>query len=113
MSFKQYINEDMVNYHHYTKQWQVRDNTGRYKHQTDHVIIKNPSHHIDYDRKEAGNKLHTYMTGDIVKKLPAGLKSRKIEYSSGDHPFIHSDDKTPVTKAKYVSMSGNQIHAHY
>ena len=115
--FKSFLDEAKVNYNHHTKEWQVRgdDPKHSFKYQQNKVVLKDVKHHVDTEAKESGKKIHTFLQGTPVKEVPKGHTERKIHFNRGssDHPFVHSDDNSPVHHANYVSFHGNSITAHY
>ena len=111
------LREDMVNYNHTNQHWQRRhDSEGHaFKDEHPHLIIKDAKPYVDHDAHEAGKRVQVYMHGTPTKSVPAGHVKRAIKFNPGntEHPFVHRDDNSPVTKAHYVEFKGREVHAHY
>jgi hypothetical protein len=118
-TFKQFFIEDVVNYNHHNQAWQVRGDSEHYpfKGEHKHVIMKDVEPHVDYDAHESGKRLYAYLKGNHTKDVPTSAthKQRPIKFQKDniDHPFVHTDDNSPVKKAHYVEFKGNSVIAHY
>jgi hypothetical protein len=111
------LREEMVNYNHTNQHWQIRHNAvgHTFKKEQSHVILKDAKPHVDHEARDEGKKVHTYMNGTPVASIPKGHTKREIKFNAGntEHPFIHKDDNSPVTRANYVEFKGRQVYAHY
>lgn len=116
-TFKQFINEELVNYNHTTSSWQVRhDKTKIMKYEHPSVFMKHVSPHVDYDAHEDGKRVYAYLQGTESKKPNlTNHTKREVKFNRGslDKPFVHADDNSKVEKADYVEFKGNKVHAYY
>jgi len=119
LTFKEFFNEDKVNYNHHNQSWQVRGDEDHhpFKHEQKHVILKNVEHHVDHDAHADGKKLYAYLKGHHTKDVPTHKThtQRPVKFQKDNihTPFVHSDDNSPMHKADYVEFKGSSVTAHY
>lgn len=111
------MQEEKINYNHFTKEWQVRGDEDHhpFKYQQSRVVLQGAKPYVDQGAHEGGKKLYAYLQGKVAKDIPKGHIRRGLTFQPGnlDHPFVHSDDGSPVTHADYVEFTGKNVVAHY
>lgn len=119
LSFKQYLNEEKINYNHHTQHWQVRgdDSNHTFKDEREKVILKNPRSYVDHDAHEQGKKVYAYMHGEVVKHEPDLSRHRPhpVKFVRGDtqHPFVHAKTNKPLKSPEYVVFHKNTVTAYH
>ena len=118
-TFKQFINEDKVNYNHHNQAWQIRGDEEHhpFKDERKHVILKDVKPHVDHDAHESGKRVYAYLKGNHTKDAPTHKthtqRTVKFQKDNTHAPYVHSDDNSPVHKADYVEFNGSSVTAHY